>query len=223
MPLARAAEGVVLGRRLPFAANPWPGRLVVLEGASRTGKSTLVARALAKARQDQVVSIEWNSHPLVHPVTTELKHAHALDPLTFSLSHLLDFSLTYQQIAVPALQQGRTVLADRYLYTAWVRDGLRGLDEGLLRSIAPRFVRPDRTFWVSAPLDQIRDRYRGQPEKYGRYGTGADLPGAPDDREESFVDYQRRQQEFYARIAPIEGFVLLTDWRELAACLRGPE
>lgn len=167
-----------------------------------------------------MVTVAWNSHPVTQPTTTALKHAHALDPLSFSLAHLLDFSLTYHQVVVPALQDGRTVLADRYFYTAWVRDRLRGVPASLLLAAVRLFVRPTVTFYVSASLTEIRARYQLSPAKYGHYGTGSDISSGLLSPEDSFVEYQRRQQEIYADLACIEGFVTVRDSGPVARYLK---
>lgn len=204
-----------------MATNPWPGRLVVVEGVSRSGKTTAVLAALAAAGDDaRTVVVEWNSFPPTHELTTRLKHERLLDPLSFCLAHLLDFSLTYRHVVIPALRSGRTVLANRYLYTAWVRDTLRGVDDAVLRALAPRFVRPSQTFYLTASLESIRARYRAEPQKYGVYGCGQDLPDASEDAEASFLDYQRRQADLYEHLARAEGFIRIDDGRELAAHLR---
>ncbi|HEX6684516.1 MAG TPA: hypothetical protein VF062_17060 [Candidatus Limnocylindrales bacterium] len=192
----------------------------MLEGPSRSGKSTMISNALRIADNEDLVTVAWNKHPVTRPVIAQLKQSGLLDPLSFSLCHLLDFALTYRHVIVPALIGGRTVLSDRYVYTAWVRDRLRGLDEDLLRAALAQFIRPDHAFYLTATEGQIRQRYRAEPGKYDRYGMGRDLPCAPADPEESFVQYQMKQARLYEDLA-VQGHLVLLDCPEwLADCLR---
>jgi len=206
--------------RLP--ANPWPGRLVVLEGPSRSGKSTMIGQAFELADVHDLVTVMWNGHPVTRPVIAHLKTERLLDPLSFSLAHLLDFALTYRHVVRPALADGRTVLCDRYLYTAWVRDRLRGVDTDLLRAAAAQFVRPDHAFYLTATEEQLRHRYRAQPEKYDFYGTGRDIAGSPTDREQSFVRYQLAQARLYEQLADQGHLLLLREPGQLADALTQP-
>src|SRR3989441_9441047 len=106
------------------------GKLMVVEGIDGSGKSTqikLLHKWLA-SRGVQVFFTEWNSSALVRQATKRGKKKNLLTPSTFSLLHATDFAdrLTYH--IVPYLKAGMTVLADRYIYTAFARDIARGVD-----------------------------------------------------------------------------------------------
>ena len=105
-----------------------PGRLIIVEGIDGSGKSTQLD-LLRKWLVNQgylVIFSEWNSSPIVKGTTRRGKRQQLLSPMSFSLIHAADFaSRTYSQI-MPALQAGAIVLADRYVYTAYVaRRGAR--------------------------------------------------------------------------------------------------
>jgi dTMP kinase len=114
----------------------FPGRLFVVEGVDGSGKSTqltLLANWL-RSEGHPVVFSEWNSSPIVKTTTRRGKRKRLLTPLTFSLIHATDFADRVEREIVPSLKAGAIVLADRYVYTAFARDVVRGVD--------PRWVRP---------------------------------------------------------------------------------
>jgi dTMP kinase len=56
----------------------------------------------------------------------------------YSLLHAVDFRHRVETSILPALWAGKTVLADRYLFTALARDAARGLDlDWLLHAYSP--------------------------------------------------------------------------------------
>src|SRR5260221_14388040 len=121
----------------PRPAGDLPGRLIIVEGIDGSGKSTQLD-LLRKWLVNQgylVIFSEWNSSPIVKGTTRRGKRMQLLSPMSFSLIHAADFaSRTYSQI-MPALQSGAIVLADRYVYTAYVRDAVRGVNRTWLRRL----------------------------------------------------------------------------------------
>src|SRR5258707_11692823 len=97
-------------------------------------------------------------------------------------------SRTFRQI-MPALQSGAIVLADRYVYTAYVRDAVRGVNRTWLRRLYSFAVPPTLAFYFDVPLEEAMKRISvGRPElKY--YEAGLDL-GLSNDPYESFQLFQ---------------------------------
>ena len=185
-PPAPTSNGTVLE---PTPAPPpagqqrlYPGRLIIVEGIDGSGKSTQLD-LLRKWLVNQgylVVFSEWNSSPIVRGTTRLGKRQHLLSPMSFSLIHAADFaSRTYAQI-LPALQSGAIVLADRYVYTAFARDAVRGVNRDWLRRLYSFAVPPTVAFYFDVPLDEaVRRILVGRPEiKY--YEAGQDLGLGPD-------------------------------------------
>src|SRR5215813_11647910 len=157
--------------------TPRRGRLIVVEGIDGSGKSTqikLLQRWL-QAHGQQVFFTEWNSSELVRQATKRGKKKNLLTPTTFSLLHATDFAdrLTYS--IIPYLKAGMTVLADRYVYTAFARDIARGVDPQWVRDLYSFAVRPDAVFYFKVPLDVAVDRIVGAREKVKFYEAGMDL------------------------------------------------
>jgi dTMP kinase len=136
-----------------------------------------------------VIFSEWNSSPIVKGITRRGKRKQLLSPMSFSLIHAADFaSRTYSQI-MPALQSGAIVLADRYVYTAYARDAVRGVNRAWLRRLYSFAVPPTLAFYFDVPLDEAVHRImEGRPAlKYYEAGMDLELDA---DEEESFRIYQ---------------------------------
>src|SRR6266542_5182044 len=168
-----------------------PGKLFIVEGVDGSGKSTQLD-LLHKWLVSQgylVVFSEWNSSPIVQSTTRRGKKRRLLSPMSFSLIHAADFASRTNAHILPALNAGAVVLADRYVYTAFARDAVRGVNREWIRRLYSFAVRPTLAFYFDVPLDEaIRRIMDGRPTlKY--YEAGLDLELA-DDPAESFRRYQ---------------------------------
>jgi dTMP kinase len=167
------------------------GKLFVVEGIDGSGKSTQLD-LLHKWLVSQgylVVFSEWNSSPIVKTTTKRGKKRHLLSPVSFSLIHAADFANRIHAEILPALQAGAIVLADRYVYTAFARDAVRGLSKDWLRRLYSFAVKPTLAFYFDVPLDEAVHRImEGRPAlKYYEAGMDLELDA---DEEESFRIYQ---------------------------------
>ena len=153
-----------------------PGTLIVVEGIDGSGKSTqlsLLKEWLSQTTGD-VIFTEWNSSALISATTKRAKKKNLLSPRTFSLLHAVDFADRLEQIIVPALKAGFTVLADRYAYTAFARDVARGVDPHWVRNMYGFAVKPDLAVYFRVPVDVSLDRICTNREpKF--YEAGMDL------------------------------------------------
>ena len=179
-----------------------PGFLIAVEGLDGSGKSTqiyLVKRWL-ELEGYKVFFTEWNSSPLVKSATRRGKKKNLLTPSTFALIHATDLADRYESQILPLLQAGYIVLADRYVFTAFARDTVRGCDREWIRKLY-RFARlPDLTFFFDVPLETALSRILdGRPQlKY--YEAGLDL-GLSTDPYESFRLFQAKIREEYLLLA----------------------
>src|SRR5580704_13821590 len=113
-----------------FTPNRHRGKLIVVEGIDGSGKSTQISllSQWLRSRGFAVAFSEWNSSPLVHETTRRGKKKEMFTPTTFSLIHATDFADRLEQYIIPLLKAGAVVCADRYAYTAFARDVVRGVD-----------------------------------------------------------------------------------------------
>ena len=182
-----------------FAQLGYPGRLIAVEGIDGSGKSTqlyLLKRWL-ELQGLKVFFSEWNSSELVKSATRRGKAERLLTPTTFSLIHATDFADRYERQLVPLLKAGYIVLCDRYKFTAFARDTVRGCSPDWVRRLYSFAALPDLTFFFKTPLDVSLGRIlRGRPQlKY--HEAGMDL-GLSSDIEESFKLFQGRLLKVYS-------------------------
>ena len=197
-------------------ARNYTGKLIAVEGLDGSGKSTqiyLVKRWL-ELRGYRVFFTEWNSSVLVKKSTTKGKKRQLLTPTTFSLIHATDFADRYDRQILPLLRAGYIVLSDRYIYTAFARDAVRGLDRDWLDKLYSFAVHPDLTFYFRVPLEVSLNRIlEGRPQlKY--HEAGLDM-GWSADPYESFRIFQGKIQEEYEKMIKPFGFTVVDATREI--------
>ncbi len=182
--------------------HDYPGKLIIVEGIDGSGKSTQVA-LLKKWLDSQGYSVfftEWNSSELVKETTKEGKKKNLLTPTTFSLLHATDFTdrLNYQ--IIPPLKAGMIVLADRYAYTAFARDVVRGVSPMWVRNLYSFAVKPDISFYFDVPIDTACERILSSRAEIKFHEAGMDLGLSPDIKT-SFKIFQSRILEEYKKMA----------------------
>jgi dTMP kinase len=147
----------------------------------------------------KVFFTEWNSSDLVKKATRKGKKKKLLTPTTFSLIHCTDFADRYERQILPLLQGGYLVLADRYVYTAFARDSVRGCDRDWLRKLYRFAIKPDITFFFEVPLDVALGRILDGRPMLKYHEAGMDM-GFSKDPYESFKIFQGKIYEEYGRI-----------------------
>lgn len=187
-----------------------PGKLIAVEGLDGSGKSTQIylLKRWLEMRGLKVFFTEWNSSVIVKKATSKGKKRQLLTPTTFSLIHCTDFADRYEQQILPLLKAGYLVLCDRYIYTAFARDAVRGCSRSWLRSLYGFARHPDLTFFFNTPLPVALGRIlSGRPQlKY--HEAGMDL-GLSHDPYESFRLFQERIYHEYLAMADEFSFVTI--------------
>src|SRR2546426_12205486 len=173
-----------------FAELNFPGRLIAVEGLDGSGKSTQIY-LLKRWLENQGLKVyfsEWNSSELVKAATSKGKKRELLSPTTFSLIHATDFADRYERHLVPLLRAGYLVLCDRYIFTAFARDVVRGCLPEWVRGIYSFAALPDLTFFFKADLEVSLQRILdGRPQlKYFEAGMGFRLASDPHQSFRSF-------------------------------------
>lgn len=190
--------------------NDLPGRLVAVEGLDGSGKSTqirLVYQWLFTSGH-KVFFTEWNSSELVKEATRRGKKRQLLTPSTFSLIHATDFADRYERQILPMLKGGYIVLCDRYTYTSFARDGVRGCDLGWLRNIYGFARHPDITLYFRLPLETALGRILSGRPRLKFFEAGMDLGLSPD-VVESFRLFQGRVMDQYEDLAAEYDFTVV--------------
>jgi dTMP kinase len=193
-----------------FADMKYPGRLIAVEGLDGSGKSTQIhlLKRWLELQGLKVFFSEWNSSELVKNATSKAKKRELLTPTTFSLIHATDFADRYERQLVPLIRAGYLVLCDRYIFTAFARDVVRGCPPEWVRGIYNLALLPDITFFFKSHLEVSLQRIlEGRPQlKY--FEAGMDLKLATDPYE-SFRIFQGRILDQYLAMSSEFNFVVI--------------
>ena len=197
-------------RRADAAWDPAAGRLIAVEGVDGSGKSTQLHLLEQWLRHQnlKVFKTEWNSSETVKEITSRGKKKGLLTPTTFSLLHATDFADRYERNILPLLEAGYFVLADRYVYTAYARDIVRGCHPGWVRKIYSYAAKPDLTLYFRVPVDVAVSRILAGRPKLKYYEAGMDM-NLSNDPYESYRIFQGRIVEQYESMVEGEGLVAI--------------
>lgn len=197
--------------------HAFPGKLIIVEGIDGSGKSTqlLLLQKWLESQGHNVFFTEWNSSELVKETTKRGKKTKSLTPTTFSLLHATDFASRLYHSILPPLKAGMIVLADRYAYTAFARDAVRGVSRTWVRKLYSFAVQPDLAFYFKVPIDVAIARLLGGTRgQFKYYEAGMDM-GLSQDVTESFRTFQSRVLSEYDKIVDEYGLTVMDATREI--------
>jgi len=126
-----STEKTFFGRRPPEVRDAkFPGKLIVIEGADGSGRSTQISQLThwLEANGFAVRHMGLRRSHLVSEELEDAKQGNVLTHTTLSLFYATDFFDQLVHDLIPALRAGFIVLADRYVYTLMARDLVRGAD-----------------------------------------------------------------------------------------------
>jgi len=193
-----------------FAELNFPGRLIAVEGLDGSGKSTQIylLKRWLEAEGIKVYFSEWNSSELVKSATSKGKKRELLTPTTFSLIHATDFADRYERHLLPLLRAGYIVLCDRFIFTAFARDVVRGCPPEWVRGLYNFAALPDITFFFKTDLEVSLNRILEGRPKLKFFEAGMDLRLSTDPYE-SFRIFQGRILEQYIAMGDEFKFVVM--------------
>ncbi len=186
----------------------YPGRLIAVEGLDGSGKSTQIylLKRWLEMKGLKVFFTEWNSSLLVKKATSKGKKRQLLTPTTFSLIHCTDFADRYERQILPLIKAGYLVLCDRYIYTAFARDAVRGCSRTWLEYLYGFACHPDITLFFNTPLQVALERILGGRPQLKYHEAGMDL-GLSADPYESFRIFQGKIYDEYLALQKRYGFI----------------
>ena len=190
--------------------HPYPGKLIIVEGIDGSGKSTqlqLLGKWLLNHRY-RTFFTEWNSSALVKQTIKRGKKGNLLSPTTFSILHATDFADRLTHLIIPPLKAGMIVLADRYVYTAFARDVVRGVHPEWVRNLYDFAVKPNLAFYFKVPIEVSLRRILNGRINLKFHEAGMDL-GLSDDISESFRLFQSKILDEYDKISSEYGFTVI--------------
>jgi len=193
-----------------FAELGFEGRLIAVEGLDGSGKSTQIylLKRWLEMRGFKVFFSEWNSSALVKSATSKGKKQNLLTPTTFSLIHATDFADRYERQLLPLLKAGYLVLCDRYIFTAFARDVVRGCPQAWVRGLYSFAALPDITFFFRSHLEVSLNRILDNRPTLKHHEAGMDL-GLSSDPYESFRIFQGPIFKQYLAMSTEFNFVVM--------------
>src|SRR6059036_189874 len=183
------------------------GKLVVVEGADGSGRSTQIARLVEwlEGCGHATVQVGLKRSTLVSEELEQAKQGNILSHITMSLFYATDFADQLENIILPALQSGFMVLADRYIYTLMARDLVRGMDEKWLKNLYGMALVPDAVFYLNVAPQDLVERTFSRYAKLDYWESGMDL-GLSRDLFDSFLKYQALMARQFKILQATYGF-----------------
>lgn len=213
-------QAVVMPQRSPkrFLGHGLPGvdleklsgKLIVVEGADGSGRSTQIARLIEwlEGCGHGTVQVGLKRSTLVSEELNQAQQGNILSHITLSLFYATDFADQMENLILPALKAGFMVLADRYIYTLMVRDMVRGMDEKWVTNLYGMAIVPDAVFYLNVSPEELVQRNFSKNFALDYWESGMDL-GLSRDMFDSFLEYQSRVAAQFRRLQATYGFTIV--------------
>ncbi len=187
------------GTKLPgLPENDLPGKLIVVEGADGSGRTTEVAllKEWLEIEGHAVVDTGLRRSTLVAEEIDHAKQGHTLGATTMALLYAVDFADQLENKIVPALAAGSTVLADRYVYTLMARAVVRGASRDWARRLYGFALVPDLVVFLDARPEILLHRAISKYGSLDYWESGMDLSLSRDLFESFFLYQDKLSKEF---------------------------
>ncbi len=190
--------------------NRLAGKLIVVEGADGSGRSTQIVRLRdwLEGCGHATVQVGLKRSTLVSEELNQAQNGNILSHTTLSLFYATDFADQLENVIIPALKAGFMVLADRYIYTLMARDLVRGMDEAWLKNLYGTALVPDAVFYLNVSPEQLVERNFAKNHALDYWESGMDL-GLSREMFDSFLKYQGLMAQQFKRLQSIYGFTIV--------------
>jgi dTMP kinase len=187
--------------------NLLAGKLIVVEGADGSGRSTQIARLRDWLEEcgHATVQVGLKRSTLVSEELDQAQQGNILSRTTLSLFYATDFADQLENIILPGLKAGFMVLADRYIYTLMVRDLVRGMNEPWLKNLYGLALVPDAVFYLNVSPEKLVQRNFAKNHALDYWESGMDL-GLSREVFDSFMQYQALMAREFKRLQSMYGF-----------------
>lgn len=186
------------------------GRLIVVEGADGSGRSTQIAMLMRwlEGAGHATVQVGLKRSTLVSEELDQAKKGNILSRSTLSLFYATDFADQLENSILPALKAGFIVLADRYIYTLMARDLVRGMNAKWLENLYGIALVPDAVFYLKVSPEILVQRNFAKDFALDYWESGMDL-GLSRDMFDSFIKYQGLMAAQFEKLQANYGFGII--------------
>lgn len=190
--------------------NQLHGRLIVIEGADGSGRSTQIVQLTSwlESKGFAVASIGLKRSNLVSEDLERAKQGNILGKTTLSLFYATDFADQLENNVIPALRAGFIVLADRYIYTLMARDIARGANPDWVESLYSTALVPDAVFYLQVSANLLIERNFQKNATLDYWESGMDI-GLSNNMFDSFIQYQKVIHAEFKRMQKRFGFKII--------------
>jgi len=190
-----------------------------LDGSGKTTQATLLAQKLSKTYK-VLLTAEPSKGKIgsfirdccLYEQTRLPTEAEALLFAADRIEHM-------QKELKPALEEGKLVICDRYVYSSLAYQGSAGLSLDWIKTINARALQPDFSIFIDVPPEKVIERLKRKKsvmetletqrkvqEVYLKYVDKGELVRINGDRDKEFV-----AEELYAKVSgllePVKGYV----------------
>jgi dTMP kinase len=207
------------GQGLPrVKAEDLGGKLIVVEGADGSGRSTQIAQLVdwLETGGRPTVQVGLKRSTLVSEELEKAQEGNFLSRTTLSLFYATDFADQVENIILPALKAGFIVIADRYIYTLMARDMVRGMDEKWLKNLYGIAPVPDAVFYLSVEPEELVQRNLSKNATLDYWESGMDI-GFSRDVFDSFLHYQTKMGDAFRSLQKTYKFEIVDANRSVSA------
>ena len=207
------------GHGIPgVALGELAGKLIVVEGADGSGRSTQIALLVnwLEGCGHATVQVGLKRSTLVSEELDQAQEGNILSRTTLSLFYATDFADQLENIILPALKAGFIVLADRYIYTLMARDLVRGMDEAWLNNLYGIALEPDVVFYLNVAPEELVQRNIAKNAALDYWESGMDI-GLSRDMFDSFMQYQTAMAKTFRSLQSTYGFTIVDGMRSAEA------
>lgn len=176
--------------------------LIAFEGVYSAGKSTqvrMLAELLARKHAPPVITASNSSD--IGQVVSRLKIENRMTPLGMVLAEAADLAYRVENGIGAALDAGRVVVADRYVWSHVVRGAVRGIDPAFIRACIAFAPPATHVFFVRCPGATTLERRLAEGLRVADHLSGSDYRPVTD-HHASFVEEQDRLNALYSSILP---------------------
>lgn len=140
------------------------GRFICIEGLDASGKTTQ-ARILVKALQSRGFDAEYTTEPSRGEIgrfirARVLQRRNRIPPVVEALLFAVDRVDHMETRIKPALDEGKIIVSDRYVYSSLAYQGAAGLDLNWIEEINRLTVTPDLAIYIDVPPEIVVKRIR---------------------------------------------------------------